>query len=109
MTLTFELDLDILPLDLHTEIQVCMSIRLAVRVRRTHRHTDRHTHTQTMSKLLHPTRHSVTWGVIRIPDIHEAKNFITRCVKNLRDNLLSNSPEMTEVKSDLKSTPGCRT
>ncbi len=62
MTLTLELDLDILPLDLHTEIQVCMSIRLAVRVRRTHTQT----HTQTMSKLLHPTRHSVTWGVIII-------------------------------------------
>ena len=39
MTLTFELDLDIPPLDLHTKIQVCMSIRLAVRVV-THRHTD---------------------------------------------------------------------
>ncbi len=58
MTLIFELDLDILPLDLHTEIQVCMSVRLAVRVV-THRqtHTQTHTHTQTMSKLLHPTRH----------------------------------------------------
>ncbi len=56
MTLTFKLDLDIRPLDLHTEIQVCMSVRLAVRVvtdRQTHTHTD----TQTMSKLLHPTRH----------------------------------------------------
>ncbi len=42
MTLTFGLGLDILPLDLHTEIQVCMSIRLAVRVV-THRQTDRHT------------------------------------------------------------------
>ncbi len=45
MTLTFKLDLDILPLDLHTEIQVCMSIRLAVRVRRTHTPTDRQTDT----------------------------------------------------------------
>ena len=43
MTLTYKLDLDILPLDLHTEIQVHMSVRLAVRVvtdRQTHRHTD---------------------------------------------------------------------
>ncbi len=52
MTLTFELDLDILPLDLHIEIQVFMSVCLAVRVV-----TDTHTDTQTMSKLLHPTRH----------------------------------------------------
>ncbi len=44
MTLTFKLDLDILPLDLHTEIQVCMSIGLAVRVRRTHTQTDRQTY-----------------------------------------------------------------
>ncbi len=41
MTLNFELDLGILPLDLYTEIQVYMSVRLAVRVV-THRdtHTD---------------------------------------------------------------------
>ncbi len=48
MTLTFELDLDIFPLDLHTKIQVCMSVRLAMRVV-----THTQTHTQTMSKLLH--------------------------------------------------------
>ncbi len=30
MTLTFELDLDIFPPDLRTEIQVCMSVHLAV-------------------------------------------------------------------------------
>ncbi len=39
MTLTYELDLDILPLDLHTKIQVRMSIRVAGISRRTHRHT----------------------------------------------------------------------
>ncbi len=39
MTLTFKLDLDILPLDLHAEIQVCTSVRSAVRAR--HTHTDR--------------------------------------------------------------------
>ncbi len=43
MTLTFTLDLDILPLDLHAEIQVFMSVRLAKRVV-THGHTDRQTH-----------------------------------------------------------------
>ncbi len=43
MTLTFELDLDVLPLDLHTKIQVCMSVRLAVRVV-THTHTDTQTY-----------------------------------------------------------------
>ncbi len=40
VTLTFDLfdlDLDILPLDLYAKIQVCMSVRSAVRVR----HTDR--------------------------------------------------------------------
>ncbi len=41
MTLTFELDLDILPLDLHTKIQGCTFDRLALRAR----HTDTHTHT----------------------------------------------------------------
>ena len=46
MSLTYKLDRDILPLDLHAEIQVCMSVRFVVRVV-THRHT------QTMSKLLH--------------------------------------------------------
>ena len=54
MTLTYKLDLDILPLNLHEEIQVRMSVRLVVRVV-THTQTD--THTQTMSKLLHLTRH----------------------------------------------------
>ena len=43
MTLTFELDLDILPLDLHAKIQVCMSVCLVRRVV-THTHTDRQTH-----------------------------------------------------------------
>ncbi len=56
MTLSFEFDLDILPLNLHAEIQVCMSVRLAVR-EVTDRQTDRQTHTpthrHTMSKLLH--------------------------------------------------------
>ena len=57
LTLTFEHDLDILPLDLHTKIQVCMSDRSSRRVvTDTHRHTHRHT----MSKLLHP---SLTQGV----------------------------------------------
>ncbi len=38
MTLTYKLDLDILPLDVHTKDQVCMFVRSAVRV-----FTDRHT------------------------------------------------------------------
>ncbi len=66
MTLTFELVLDILPLDLHTEIQVCMSVRLAVRVV-THRHTDTHTDTQTHRRCQnYYNRHVtyVTWGVM---------------------------------------------
>ena len=50
MTLTYTHDLDILPLDLHAEIQVRMYVCLARRVRWVH------TDTQTMSKLLDPTR-----------------------------------------------------
>ncbi len=45
MTLIYELDLDILPLDLHAEIQVCMSVCYVRRVGRTHRRTDTQTHT----------------------------------------------------------------
>ncbi len=52
MTLTFELDLDILPLDLHIKIQGCGFDRSALRARYTHR--------QTIPKLLHP---SLTLGV----------------------------------------------
>ena len=43
MTLIYKLDLDILPLDLHTKDQVCMFVRSVVRVftdRQTHTHTD---------------------------------------------------------------------
>ena len=50
MTLTYEVHLDILPLDLHAKIQVRTSVRSAVRVV-TDTQMDRHT----MSKLLHPT------------------------------------------------------
>ncbi len=41
MTLTFELDLDILPPDLNAEIQVRMSVRYDMRVV-THTHTQTH-------------------------------------------------------------------
>ncbi len=41
VTLTFALDLDILPFDLHAKIQVCMSVCSAVSTR----HTDTHTYT----------------------------------------------------------------
>ena len=40
MTLIFELDLDILPIDLHTENQLCMSVSLPVRARQTDRQND---------------------------------------------------------------------
>ncbi len=39
MTLTLELDLDIFSLDLHAEMQACMSVRLARRVSQTDTHT----------------------------------------------------------------------
>ena len=40
MTLTFELDLDIIPLDLQAKIQVCLSVRSAMSARQTDRQTD---------------------------------------------------------------------
>ena len=46
MTLTYKLDLDILPLDLHAQIQVSMSVLSAVRVV-TDTHTQGFTDTQT--------------------------------------------------------------
>ncbi len=55
MTLTYKLDLDILPLDLHAEIQVCMSVRSAMRVV-THTHTDRHTDTRCQNYYTHHVR-----------------------------------------------------
>ena len=58
MTLSYELDLDIPPFDLHHEIQVRMSIRLAVRVV-----TDTHINTQTDDvKTITPDT-SLTWAV----------------------------------------------
>ncbi len=64
MTLTFELDIDILALDLYTEIQVCMSFRLAVRVV-THTQTDRQIdrHTDDVKTITPDTSQCVTWGV----------------------------------------------
>ena len=59
MTLTYKLDLDILPLDLHANIQVRMSVRSVVRVV-----TDRHTHTQTDHVKTITPNTSETWGVI---------------------------------------------
>ncbi len=40
MTLNYGLDLDILPLDFHTKIQVCMSVRSAAIARQTQTETD---------------------------------------------------------------------
>ncbi len=59
MTLTYRLDLDILPLDLPAKIQVRMSVRSAGRVRR----MDGHTHRQTDdAKTIRPIT-SEMWGV----------------------------------------------
>ena len=41
MTLTFKVDLDVLPLDLHAKTQVCLYVSPAVRMRQTDRHTDK--------------------------------------------------------------------
>ncbi len=59
MTLTHKLDLDILPLDLHAKIQVCMSVCSDVIVRRTHTQT----HTRHQNYYTHHVR-DLTWGVI---------------------------------------------
>ncbi len=67
MTWTFKLDLHILPLDLHDENQVRLSVRSAMRVV-----THTLTHTLTMSKLLHP---SLTRGVIIA--VHLTENIIS--------------------------------
>ncbi len=63
MTFTFKLDLDILLLDLHVKIQVCMSVRSADRVRRTDGRTDTRTdrhadHAKTITPIT-----SEKWGV----------------------------------------------
>ncbi len=57
MTLTYNLDLDNLPLDLHAKIQVCMSVRLEVRVVT----ADRHTHKDDVKTITPDT--SQMWGV----------------------------------------------
>ncbi len=54
MPLTFKLNLDILSLDMHAKVQVCMSGHSARIVRRTKRHTNTPTDRHTMSKLFHP-------------------------------------------------------
>ena len=60
MSLTYELDLDILPFDPHAKIQVRMSVCSAIILRR----TDTQTHTQTdNTKTITPIT-SETWGVI---------------------------------------------
>ncbi len=53
--MTFKLDLDILPFDLHTKIEGCTFVCSALRARR----TDTHTHSQTIPKLLHPVHELV--------------------------------------------------
>ena len=54
MTLTYKLDLDNLPLDLHAKIQVCMYVCSVGRVRWTDRHT--HTHRRCQNYYIHHVR-----------------------------------------------------
>ncbi len=61
MTLTLELDLDILPLDLHAKIHVRMSVRSAGIARQ----TDGQTHTQTNDVKTITAITSETWGVMK--------------------------------------------
>ncbi len=60
MTLTFELDLDVFPLDLHAKIQVHTSANSAFIVRRTDEQTDKRTHD---AKTITPDM-SEMWGVM---------------------------------------------
>ena len=80
VTLTFDL-INILPLDLHTKIQVCMSVRTAGRVRRTRREpqTDRRCQN-------YYTHHVRDMGCNDIPnefDVqgHRSKVKVTRSIK----------------------------
>ncbi len=57
MTLTYEIDLAILPLDLHAKIQVCTSVRSAVKVV-----TDRRTDTRCQNYYI---RHVTDVGCIK--------------------------------------------
>ncbi len=60
MSLTHNLDLDIVPLDLHAEIQVRMFDRLAMRVL-----TDTHRHTDDVKTKNYYTRHVSDVGCIK--------------------------------------------
>ena len=60
MSLTFKLDLHILPLDLHAENQVRMSVYSAVRVVTYNTHTHTHTHSQCQNYYTHRWR-GVWW------------------------------------------------
>ncbi len=62
MTLTYDLDLDIIRHDLHSKIRDCMYVRSARIVRQ----TAGQIHRQTMPKLLHPP---MTMGVILIGEV----------------------------------------
>ncbi len=66
MTLTYKLDLDILPSDLHAKIQVCMSVLLARIVKQTDGQTETHTND---AKTITPIT-SETWGVIIVRWYH---------------------------------------
>ncbi len=68
MTLTFEIDLDIFPLDLHAKFRVRVCVCLAETVV-----TDTHTHGQTMSNQLHS---SLTRGVMMIQYYYSVIQFI---------------------------------
>ncbi len=71
MTLTYKLDLDLLPLDLPAKIQVCMSVHSTVTVRRADGRTDRQTDD---AKTITPIT-SEMWGVKS--NIHLIANHIT--------------------------------
>ena len=65
LTLTYELELDILPLDRHAKIQVHMSVRSANKARRTDRQTH---HVKSLTPIM-----SETWDVITLEALHHTE------------------------------------
>ena len=74
MTLTYQLDLDILPLYLHAKIQVSMSVRLAGIARRTDTYTD----TQCKSYYTHHIRN--VWCKNQIDDGASHLMYMQYCI-----------------------------
>ena len=78
MTLTCQLDLDILPLDIHAKIQVCLSVCSAVRVRQTDTHTMPKNITTDMSETVIILR---LWYLVKYMLRWHTQEFKLECLK----------------------------